>query len=361
MPSKQYMDSIAHDGIQREYILYIPASCSAKFPVPLLINYHGYGSNAGEQMVYSNFRPVADTAGFLIVHPEGTLFNGTSHWNVGGWTVGSTADDVGFTDALLDSLLALYNIDENKIYATGMSNGGFMSFLLACQLSSRITAIASVTGSMTPETYTNSNPQHPMPILQMHGTSDPVVPYNGASWTYSIDDAMEYWVDYNACNPTPSITALPDLDPNDGSIVEHIVYEGGNNGVAVEHYKIIGGGHTWPGSVINLPGTNYDINASAEIWKFFSRYDINGLIQTTNIEELGPGNPILYPNPTKSFVNVEMDLSAEVDYKLISTQGRIIQHGVIGSTNRQIDMFGLPPNIYILRIGENSIKVLKTE
>lgn len=353
--------SILHDGMQRDYIIYIPANYSGNIPASLLLNFHGYGSNASEQMLYGNFRPIADTAGFLIVHPEGTLFNGTSHWNVGGWTVGSTVDDVGFTDALIDSLLALYNIDENRIYATGMSNGGFMSFLLACQLSPRIAAIASVTGSMTPETFINSNPQHSMPILQMHGTSDAVVPYNGASFSKSIVEVIDYWTEFNSCNSVPEIVELPDLNPNDGSTVEHYIYNGGENGVAVEHYKIIGGGHAWPGSTINLPGTNYDINASAEIWKFFSKYDIDGLIQTTGIEESECENLSIYPNPTKSFINVEMDLSAEVDYKLISSQGRIMQSGVIGSNSRQIDMSGLSPNIYILWIGENSFKVLKTK
>jgi len=86
-----------------------------------------------------------------------------------------------------------------------MSNGGFMSFLLSCQLSEKIATIASVTGSMTPETFNNSNPQHPTPILQIHGTSDNTVPYNGTTWSKSIDDVIQYWVDYNIYpNPTNS-------------------------------------------------------------------------------------------------------------------------------------------------------------
>lgn len=277
-------ESISHDGMQREYIIYIPANYTGNTAFPLVLNFHGYGSNASQQMWYGDFRPIADTAEFLIVHPQGTLFNGITHWNVGGWTIGSTTDDVGFVEALLDSLSADYNIDSTRIYATGMSNGGFMSFLLASQLSERIAAVGSVAGSMTPETYNNSNPQHPTPIMQIHATTDNVVPYYGAIWTLAIEEVLQYWVEYNNCSTPPTITALPDIDPNDGSTVEHIVYGDGDNYVNVEHYKVTGGGHTWPGSDFGGEGTNYDMDASAEIWNFFSRYDINGLMGVTGTE-----------------------------------------------------------------------------
>ncbi|MCF8247979.1 MAG: hypothetical protein K9J37_22640 [Saprospiraceae bacterium] len=153
--------SIMHDGIQRNYVLFIPAIYAGDSPVPLVLNFHGYTSSAEQQMFYGNFRPIADTANFIIVHPQGTLFNSNTHFNVGGWTIRSTVDDVGFTAALIDSHAATYNINLNRVYSTGMSNGGFMSFLLACQLSDKIAAIASVTGSMTPEAFNSCNPQHP--------------------------------------------------------------------------------------------------------------------------------------------------------------------------------------------------------
>ena len=352
--------SITHDDMQREYILFVPAIYTGNSAVPLILNYHGYGSNASEQMNYGDFRPIADTAGFLVVHPQGTLHFGITHWNVGGWTIGSTADDVGFTAALIDSLAVEYCLDLTRIYATGMSNGGFMSFLLACQLSDDVAAIASVTGSMTPETYDDCSPIHPSPILQMHGTDDGVVPYDGALWTKPIDDVLQYWVDYNNCNTTPTIISLPDIDPNDGSTVEYIVYDEGDNGITTEHYKIIGGGHTWPGSALGGAGTNYDINASVEIWKFFSKYD---LISITDIEQVSVNNLTIkiYPNPTNSYMNVELDFSEPVEYELISPIGRRVSYGVITTNHQRIDLSHLPPNIYILKIGNSTCKVLKVE
>ncbi len=354
--------SITHDNLQRDYILYVPANYTGDSPVPVVFNFHGYTSNANEQMFYGDFRAIADTAGFIIVHPQGTLFDGNTHWNVGGWTLGSTTDDVGFTEAMIDFMAGEYNIDLTRVYSTGMSNGGFMSFLLACQLSDKIAAIASVTGSMTPEIYNDCNPQHPMPVLQMHGTSDSVVPYTGETWTRSIDDVIQYWLDYNNCNTLPATTALPNTNTTDGSTVEHIVYDGGDNGATTEHFKITGGDHTWPGTVFTGPGTNQDINASLEIWKFFSRYDINGLIDTaTGIEELGNNKLTIYPNPTDSHINIEHNFSKQVEYEIISTLGERLLMGHIDSNNQGIDLSGLSPNIYILKVGDSSFKILKMD
>lgn len=314
--------SIMHDDIERDYILYQPAGYTGDDVLPLVLNFHGYGSTAAEQMNYGDFRSIADSAGFFIVHPQGTLLGGITHWNVGGWTVGSTVDDVGFTEALIDSLSEIYNIDPERIYSTGMSNGGFMSFLLASQLSSRIAAIASVSGSMTPETYNESNPLHPIPILQMHGSADGLVYYNGTSWSEPIEDVLQYWVDYNNCNITPIISTLPDLDPNDGSTVELQVYNDGDNGVAVEHYKVIGGGHTWPGNAYASAGTNNDIDASVEIWNFLSKYDINGLINPVGIEaesEIEIANYSLnnYPNPFNPSTLIKFSIAQNEQYELM--------------------------------------------
>ena len=313
--------TIEHDGLQREYILYVPSSYTVNQSVPLLFNFHGYTSNANVQMYYGSFRSIADTAGFIIIHPQGTLDNqGITFWNVGWGT--EVVDDVGFTEAMIDSIGMEYNIDLERVYATGMSNGGFMSFHLACQLSEKIAAVASVTGSMTPFTFNNCNPQHPTPILQIHGTADNVVPYNGAiTWTLSIEDVLQSWVNYNNCDTSATITNLPNINPYDGSTVELIIYDEGDNGVTVEHFKVIGGGHTWPGTAFGSPGTNYDINASVEIWKFFSKYDINGLIGTAGIdEEAVPASFTLfpaYPNPFNPVTTLRYDLPEQATVNII--------------------------------------------
>ena len=349
--------SIIHDGIQRDYILYIPAIYDGGTEAPLVFNFHGFGSNANEQMLYGDFRAIADSEGFLLVHPEGTFFNGNQHWNVGGFTIGSTVDDVGFTEALIEELAGLYTINLDRVYATGMSNGGYMSFLLACQLSEKIAAVASVTGSMTPETFDACNPQHPTPILQIHGTNDEIVPYNGASWSRSIEDVMTYWVNYNNCDESPSTTVFPDIDPTDGSTVEHIVYQNGDNNVTTEHMKVLGGRHTWPGSAYNFPGTNQDISASMEIWEFFSRFDINGTLSTGDYNDQ---SVTIYPNPTRSTINLSFNFYEQLNYTLFSATGQKLISGSLESSDSQIDLSNLPPNIYYLVIENQTYKILKS-
>ncbi|HPI09028.1 MAG TPA: PHB depolymerase family esterase, partial [Saprospiraceae bacterium] len=167
--------TIQSGGLTREYRLYKPAVYNGSTAVPLVINMHGYSSNNLEQEFYGDFRGIADTANFLIVHPNGTLDNqGQRFWNAFG--TGSNVDDVGFISDLIDTLSAAYNIDPQRIYATGMSNGGFMSYSLACELNERIAAIASVTGSMAPIKLASCNPQRPVPVMEIHGTADGVVP-----------------------------------------------------------------------------------------------------------------------------------------------------------------------------------------
>ena len=349
--------SMIHNGIQRDYILYIPAIYDGSTDVPLVLNFHGYGSNANEQMFYGDFRDIADTEGFLLVHPQGTIINGDQQWNVGFLGNGNTTDDVGFTEALIDELANLYTINLDRVYATGMSNGGFMSFLLACQLSEKITAVASVTGSMTPDTYDACNAQQPTPILQIHGTGDSNVLYNGDTWTRSIEDVISYWVNYNNCETSPTTTALTDINHSDGSTVEHIIYSGGDNGVTTEHMKIIGGGHTWPSSAITLPGTNQDINASMEIWHFFSKFDINGILSVPEFDNIQVN---IYPNPTNSKINLSLNFSRELNYELFSSLGKLLIIGTIKTNNQEIDLSNLSPNIYYLKLGNQVFKILKS-
>ena len=267
-------DSLFHDGSYREYITYVPNSYNQSISSPLLLNFHGRTGTAYSTMWHADFRPIADTANFIIVYPQGLLDNtGVTHWNIGQ----SSVDDIGFIESLYQKLISDYNIDLDKVYSTGMSNGGYMSYYLACDMSDKIAAIASVTGAMSSYTQLFCNPIHPTPVMEIHGTADFTVPFN------DIISGLEYWRDYNNCDLIADTTVIPDIVLGDMSTVEHIVYNNGSNGVTTELFKVIGGGHTWPGSAFSTGVTNYDINASVEIWKFFSRYDINGLITSPTL------------------------------------------------------------------------------
>ena len=262
-------DSILINGIYRQFIIYVPSIYKSSQPTPLIFNFHGRNSNACKQMRYGDFRKISDTANFIILHPQGLKDNsGVTHWSLGH----SKIDDIGFLISLYSHIVSNYNINLDRVYSTGMSNGGYMSYYLACNMSDKIAAIASVSGAMGSFMQLNCRPIHPTPILEIHGTDDVIVPFN------NIINGINYWRDYNNCNLIADTTYIPNFNLEDLSTVEHIVYSNGNNNVSTELFKIINGEHTWPGAKRQKGVTNYDINASIEIWKFFSRYDINGLI-----------------------------------------------------------------------------------
>ncbi len=340
--------SITHDGGQRDYILYVPASYDGSTAFPLLLCFHGYTSSNNVIMAYSGFNAIADTANFIAAYPQGTDLSGSSHWNVGGWTVGSTADDVGFVDALIDTIQSGYNINADRIYSTGMSNGGYMSFLLACQLSDQIAAIASITGSMTPETYNACNPTHPTPVLQIHGDNDGTVPYSGASWTKSINQVLAYWSGYNN-NGQVDTTAIADINSADGSTVDQISYGYGDNCSSVIHYKVYGGGHDWPGAWGNM-----DIDASAVAWNFLSQFDINGIAGCVAGfgQQLKQENFSVFPNPATEFIRLDFSIEEDIEYLISDMSGRIVQRGILINGNPQIDISELAPNSYILTVAD---------
>lgn len=352
--------TIQHGGITRSYILYIPAIYSPGNPVPLILNFHGYTSNSTQQMYYGDFRGIADTANFIVVHPMGTLDgSGQTYWNAD-W--GGTVDDIGFTSALIDSIAMNYSINQNRIYSTGMSNGGFMSYTLACSLSNRIAAIASVTGSMNYNQNLSCSPQHPVPVMEIHGTSDATVPYNGSGTTIaSIPNVLNFWATFNNCTTTPIVTAVPNTNTTDGCTAEHYRYPSGTNGVEVEHYKIINGGHTWPGAPVVIGTTNYDISASKKIWEFFSKYDINGKITTNAITEIASLEIVLFPNPISHGHKVSIKSSELIDgIEFYNMQGNIIPAQIV--EHQVFDLGILNSGVYFARINTKSgVKTLRFE
>jgi len=356
---------ILHDGVQREYILYVPASYTGSDDVPLVFNFHGYGSNAFEQLNYGDFRELAEQYKFLVVHPQGTLDAvGRTHFNVG-WG-NSTADDVGFTAALMDNLIANYAVDQKRIYSTGMSNGGFMSYKLGCELSDRIAAISSVTGTMTRGQRNNCNTSHPIPILEIHGTDDATVAYQGNQLFESIAEVLRFWVE-KVDSSRQDLIKLEDSDMNDSSKVEYQVYSGGENGVTIEHLKVLNGGHTWPGSKFEIgPVTNKDIDASAEIWKFFSKYDIDGLLESADNQSDDASNENedtikVYPNPTDSYLKISNNLTSK-GYTLVDKYGSVISSGKLFENDTTVvDLRKFSPGIYFLVIEGTVYRVLKTK
>lgn len=342
--------SFSFGGLTRDYRIYVPAAYSGTSAVPLVFNFHGYTSNAQAQELYGDFRAIADTANFLLVHPQGSLINGSTGWNNFGLP-GTAPDDVGFVSALIDTLRAQYNIDTQRIYATGLSNGGFMSYDLACFLSHRLAAMASVAGGMVPLHAAACSPQHPMPVMQIHGTTDAVVTYSGTGGIIGclhVDSLMQFWVNKNQCNSIPSVTTVPDIVTADLCSAEHHVFSGGQAGVTVELFKVLNGGHTWPGSVFPVPGngnTNQDFNASLEIWKFFRRYSLGNLSTSVTNTPLAPEVRI-YPNPNSGMIRLTGLRPGLYSFDLFDLHGRKVYSSSDRDATKPLHLPALSPGLY---------------
>lgn len=345
-----FIDSIFVGGQYRSYRLYVPAIYTGASARPLILNLHGYTSNAQQQQLYSNFMPIADTANFLMVFPNGTFSSGQRFWNAG--LSSALVNDIAFLSALIDSLDLTYNINLNRVYSTGMSNGGYMSHTLACELSNRITAIASVTGSIFNTQYgSNCHPMRPLPVMQIHGTNDPTVPYIGSSTSMPIDSVVKYWVTKNNCNPVATFSNVPNTSSTDGCTAEHYRYLNGTSGSSVELYKIIGGTHTWPGFPFGGLGTNLDINASKEIWRFFNKYSLSALTTVDENEQLKNILKV-YPNPVSSVLNINLENESSVSIIISDVLGKIVL--AEASQTNSISVANLTSGIYFLSVKTQS-------
>ena len=283
-PNEQKTINITFDGVARNFIVYLPSGYNNSGKMPLIFAIHG-GSGTPEGMInIANFKTIADRDKVVLVYPEGVQKN----WNDGRPTAPNQLgiNDVGFFNQMCDYMINNYSVDAKKIYATGISNGGFMSTRLGCELSNRIAAIAVNAATIEATTIApNCKPNRPVPALYIHGTTDPLVPFLGGQITaggtaggtiLSHFQVIEKWAALNGCNSTPTITDLPDI-ANDGTTIKQRVYSGGTNGSEVVSYVITNGGHTWPQGYQYLNEaiigkTSQDMNACEVIWTFFKRF-----------------------------------------------------------------------------------------
>jgi polyhydroxybutyrate depolymerase len=273
-----------HGGTERSCLVHVPKSRAAA-PSPLLIVLHGGGGTAKGivKLTKQRFNELADRDGFYVAYPSGI---GKS-WNdlrddSDAYAHRHAVDDVGFIAVLIDRLAAEYPIDRGRIFATGISNGGLMSYRLACSLPA-IRGIAAVAATHPAGQEGKCAPSRPMNVMIINGTDDPIIPYAGGDIkllgikrgrVVPTDDTVSYWVSFDKCRGNGDQELLPDTDPGDKTRVKKISYNNCDGGARVILYRVEGGGHTWPGGVhymfSSIIGyTSRDFNACDEIWNFF--------------------------------------------------------------------------------------------
>ena len=268
------VQTLQHKDVKRRYIVYTPPAyhSAPQQAFSVVFNFHGGGMTMAEQMLYTQMNRAADRHGFIVVYPQGIK----QDWNVGfGMDYLAGTDDVGFTQAILSKLKQDYRIDDKRVYATGLSRGGFFALRLAAELPQQFAAVASVGAPMPVPVITHHTVPSPVGMLLIQGTADQVVLYGGKDGGYlSAEDTFAYWRKQNRLEGAAPPARLLATVPGDDTQVMHV--EQGNGAQQVALLTVKDGGHTWPGADafnIGLPigKTTRAIDANEVMWEFFSR------------------------------------------------------------------------------------------
>jgi polyhydroxybutyrate depolymerase len=279
--------TLAVDGIERQYVLSVPESYDPAERAPLLLNFHGLGSNKEHQALYTRMNQRAGAAGYVVVTPDGTG-GALKHWSFPPMPRASA--DVDFVTQILRATSRGLCIDAERVYATGISNGAMFSTFLACALPGRLAAIAPVAGVNGPARCSRGAP--PTPLVAFHGTADPIVPYAGGRYfaganqndafdptaggrragvlrARPVEETVARWAAFDGCGARPSTKRVA-VD------VELVSYTNCTAHGAVELYRVVGGGHTWPGAVAvnpeRLGWTTSAIDATGLMLEFFAAH-----------------------------------------------------------------------------------------
>jgi polyhydroxybutyrate depolymerase len=278
-----FTKTITVAGITRTYLLHVPPSYSNTQASPAVLLFHGgQGSATTIGAVTSNsgggFSAFADQKNFIAIYPDSV--SGT--WDDGRATITNHTNDVAFTNAALDAVALDYKIDSKRIFATGISNGGMMTFRLACELSSRLAAVATVAANMPSDIQAGCSPVQAVPVAMFSGDTDPLMPYGGGTVAGTLGGSVmsatataAFWATKNAA-ALSTTTALPNTDTTDGTTTDLLSYTSPSDG-EVAFYRINGGGHTWPGgmqyaSALLIGKVAKDFSANEAIWAFFMRH-----------------------------------------------------------------------------------------
>ncbi len=342
----QYLE-FEHEGINRQYIYYEPLGLNEQKPLVFVM--HGFTGDASGIKNYSGMNQIADQYGFAVCYPRGTIDSGGNRfWNVGyAFHEDETVNDVGFLTELATYLQTNYDLNPNFTFATGMSNGGEMCYMLACQANDTFKAVAPVAGMILQDILDECQDSTPIPIFEIHGSQDNVTPISGDpnnndGWgAYpSIPFTINYFSEKNECSTLQTET-LPDTDPSDGSYVVSEKHLNGINNNEVWYYEIIGGGHDWPGAWGNM-----DINAGEEAWLFFQKY-IDDILSSNSYSFLEK-NIDVFPNPTNGLIHVKSnDLFDILEISLVNVLGTTIE---INPFNESIDLSDINTGIYFLSV-----------
>lgn len=259
-----------HDGVNRRYILYVPDSYDPEQAYPLVIALHPAGGNAPYMAQMTGFDALAERDGVIVLYPEGPF----GYWDYGAglpsWEkVPAMLDDPGYIAKAVEEVQLAYNIDPQRLYAVGFSNGARMAYRLGCELP--LAAIAGVAATISNEVTDACPEDRRFSAFFMHGTADSVIPWQGKrlhidsiyiSNALSAPNTASFWADQNHCDAEPTVARIEDANPNDRIQIEVDTYGNCEAETEVVFYRVLGGDHMW------YP--TRDFNTSAVVWAFLT-------------------------------------------------------------------------------------------
>jgi polyhydroxybutyrate depolymerase len=329
-----------YNGYDRSYYVFKPYNYSSLSSLPIMLALCGATQSGQIFQDFSRMSSVADTSGFIVIYPSPA----GSSWNL--------TTDVGFISALIDSVELNYTVDSSRVYVCGFSSGGFLSHELGCKMSNRIAAIAPVAGAIDGYTISGCVATASPPVFYMHGTLDD---WNG------VEETLNFWIERNNANVSVDSVTLPDIDTTDGCTVMKYSFRNSSGVARVVFYKIINGGHTWPGMPFELPIlglTNMDINASQEIWNFVKDFD-NPVGISENLP-IVPENFMLfqnYPNPFNPVTTIKYSIPeiSKVSLILFNLLGEEVatlvnEEKVAGYYTKEFNASILPSGVYFYQL-----------
>lgn len=358
------IETLFYQNIQRNYIVHLPPGYSFDQAVPVVIVLHGGSGTYQNVQGFTQMNTVSNANGFLVVYPQGAgVAPPGFSWADGRGTSADLdgIDDVGFIDRLIDTLNQDYLIDLDRIYVCGFSNGGFMTQRLGCELADRFAAIGSLGCSMDTSLHAQCQPSRPIPMVFVNGTADPFVPYGGGVMNgnvtpiVAVDTAVAFWVTNNQCQTAGDWELLPDVVTDDNSTAEVRDFTDCACQADVRFYRMINGGHTWPG--VELPTqepilgeTNEDIQASVALWSFFKDHPF---CTSTGIEQEAERTTImaLFPNPASGWLTLRTEVEI-LALEVVNAWGQPCL--VVRSGDREVDVSRLQPGFYVLKVVTSS-------
>lgn len=350
----QITDSIFWDGKQRTYKFFLPTSYTGTQKIPMIISLHPSFSNADNHMNAAKWQLIGDTANFISVYPNGTSNQPSStnfSWNAYNLSTGSSADDVGFLNALIDSMITNYAVDTCRIYISGFSNGAWMSWRMMCDFTNRFAAVAPLSGSWkygkdglcdhggcngstipgtnppSQEATMNCTPSKRMPYMYYRGTNE----VNLTDRAITDPNGIYFWSRHNGCDTIPTVDTIT----SNGDQIIRERYLNCQDSTETIIMNVVGNSHTWHASVTN------------EFWKFLRKY--NKCAVTTGISNILNNKELkIYPNPANTILFIKTEDNSLSQYQIYNSIGQMLKQGKL--TENSVDVSGLPKGIYFIQL-----------